>query len=59
MFPRCPPGFLEEIILYMKPKIVLPKDYIFQEGERGCELFIIAKGYCMLSTGGFDLDLLK
>jgi CRP-like cAMP-binding protein len=52
IFNGCSPGFLEEIVLEMKPKLVMPRVMLTAEGDVGHEFFMIAKGSVDVTIAG-------
>ncbi len=46
IFDNCTPGFLEELVLHLKPSICLPNYNVIVEGEIGNEMYFISKGIC-------------
>jgi CRP-like cAMP-binding protein len=44
MFQDCDPGFLNDLVLKLKPSICSPGDFICRQGERGREMYIVNKG---------------
>ena len=52
IFEGCSPGFLEEIVLEMKPKLVMPRVMLTAEGDVGHEFYMIAKGSVDVTIAG-------
>ncbi|EFC50264.1 cyclic nucleotide gated channel alpha [Naegleria gruberi] len=44
LFKSCSQNFIHEVVINLKPRIVMPGSYVIREGEPGNEMFFIGKG---------------
>ena len=55
-FKDCSPGFIEELVLLLKPMISISHTVIIKEGNIGNKMFLLARGHCRVFMGGVYIE---
>ena len=58
-FKECTPGFIEELVISLEPRLCLPNYKVIIEGEVGQEMYFISKGICHVRMCGNIINVLN